>query len=129
MITGKDKSVLSRELKRNSHTHGYSARMVQMYAEERKERFREKRRFTESIKREIIKELNEEQWSPEQIVGKARKDGQPMVSHEYIYPFIGEDKASVGVLYKNLRHRLKHPTRAVGGKKEKMIILNHPTKN
>ncbi|KAA6309547.1 hypothetical protein EZS27_038979 [termite gut metagenome] len=57
--------------------HGYSARMEQMYADERKERFREKRRFTESIKRKIIRELTEDQWSPEQIVGKARKKGNP----------------------------------------------------
>jgi IS30 family transposase len=33
----KDKSVISRELKRNSHKRGYSARMAQEYAEERKE--------------------------------------------------------------------------------------------
>jgi hypothetical protein len=44
-----------------------------------------------------------------------------MVSHERIYEFIREDKASRGVLYKNLRHRLKHRKRAVGGKK--VVIL------
>ncbi|KAA6315102.1 hypothetical protein EZS27_034390 [termite gut metagenome] len=117
LIIGKDKSVISRELNRNSHERGYSARMAQMYADERKERFRDKRRFTESIKRKIIRELTEEQWSPQQIVGKARKEGEPMVSHERIYQFIRADKAGGGVLYKNLRHRLKHRKRVVGGKK------------
>ncbi|KAA6332942.1 hypothetical protein EZS27_018599 [termite gut metagenome] len=116
-IIGKDPSVVSRELKRNNHKRGYSVRMAQMYADERKERFLDNRRFTESIKRKIIRELTEEQWSPQQIVGKARKEGQPMVSHERIYQFIREDKASGGVLYKNLRHRLKHRKRAVGGNK------------
>jgi IS30 family transposase len=56
-----------------------------MYVDERKERFRDKYRFTESIKRKIIRELTETQWSPEQIVGKARKEEEPMVSHERIY--------------------------------------------
>jgi IS30 family transposase len=80
---GKDKSsVLSRELRRNSHKRGYSARLAQEYAEERKERFKPNRSFTESMRQKIIKELREEQWSPEQIVGKAKKDGIPMVSHE-----------------------------------------------
>jgi IS30 family transposase len=69
------------------------------------------------VRKKYSRELSEEQWSPEQIVGKARKEGQPMVSHELIYQFIREDKASVGILYKNLRHRLKHRKRAVGGKK------------
>ncbi|KAA6316325.1 hypothetical protein EZS27_033347, partial [termite gut metagenome] len=103
-IIGKDPSVVGRELKRNSHKRGYSARMAQMYADERKERFRDNRRFTESIKRKIIRELTGEPWSPRQIAGKARKEGQPMVSHERICQFIREDKASGGVLYKNLRH-------------------------
>ncbi|KAA6332902.1 hypothetical protein EZS27_018633 [termite gut metagenome] len=92
--------------------------------------FRSKRRFTEIIKRKIIRELTGEQWSPEQIVGKARKEGKPMVSHERIYQFIREDKASGGVLYKNLRHRLKHRKRAVGGKEvvipDKVSIEQRP---
>ncbi|MDR0693981.1 MAG: IS30 family transposase, partial [Prevotellaceae bacterium] len=114
---GKDKSVLSRELKRNSHKRGYSPHMAQQYANERKERFAKKRTFTESVKQKIIIELTEEQWAPEQIVGKAKRDGIPMVSHERIYQFIREDKRQGGTLYTHLRHRLKHRKRPVGGKK------------
>jgi IS30 family transposase len=73
--------------------------------------------LTEPIRGKIIRELTGEQWTPRQIVGKARKEGQPMVSHERIYELIRDDKANGGVLYKNLRHRLKHRKRAVGGKK------------
>src|SRR5215469_9880392 len=64
---GKDKSVLSRELKRNSSKRGYSAALAQEYACERKERFRRRRKFTEEVERHIVKCLTEEQWSPEQI--------------------------------------------------------------
>ncbi|KAA6327658.1 hypothetical protein EZS27_023376 [termite gut metagenome] len=53
-----------------------------------------------------------------------------MVSHERIYEFIREDKARGGVLYKNLRHRVKHRKRVVGGKKivipDKVSIEQRP---
>ncbi|MDR1199779.1 MAG: IS30 family transposase [Prevotellaceae bacterium] len=114
---GKDKSVISRELRRNSHNRGYSPTLAQKYADERKERFKRKRAFTESIQGQVVKYLQEEQWSPEQIVGRARRNGLPMVSHERIYQHIRADKAQGGTLYRQLRHRLKHRKRPVGGKK------------
>ncbi|KAA6315002.1 hypothetical protein EZS27_034470, partial [termite gut metagenome] len=61
-IIVKDKSVIRRELSRNSHKRGYSARFVQEYADLRKERFRCKRKFTQAIKDQVIKKLTEEQW-------------------------------------------------------------------
>ena len=114
---GKDKSVLSRELKRNSSKRGYSAALAHQYANERKERFRTKRKFTETIKRHVVKYLTEEQWSPEQIVGDAKRRGMEMVSYERIYQFIREDKGKGGTLWKQCRHQLKHRKRPVGGKK------------
>ena len=114
---GKDKSVLCRELKRNSSKRGYSAALADEYANERKERFRRKRKFTESIKRHVVKYLTEEEWSPEQIVGHAKKQGIQMVSCERIYQFIREDKRTGGTIWKHCRHQLKHRKRPVGGKK------------
>jgi len=114
---GKDKSVLSRELKRNSSKRGYSPGLANEYANERKERFRRCRTFTDEVKEHVIKCLTEEQWSPEQIVGDAKRRGIAMVSHERIYQFIKEDKRSGGSLWKHCRHRLKHRKRPVGGKK------------
>jgi IS30 family transposase len=54
-----------------------------------------------------------------------------MVSHERIYEFLREDKAKGGVLYKTLRHRLKHRKRAVGGKKVEsyLIKIKYPLSN
>ena len=49
---------------------------------------KEQKKFTESIKRHVVKCLTEEQWSPEQIVGKAKKRSIQMVSCERIYQFI-----------------------------------------
>jgi IS30 family transposase len=114
---GKDKSVLSRELKRNSSKRGYSAELAHTYATERKERFRTKRKFTESVKKHVVKYLAQEQWSPEQIVGDAKRRGIKMVSVERIYQFTGEDKRNGGSLWKHSGHRLKKRKRPIGGKK------------
>jgi IS30 family transposase len=127
---GKEKSVLSRALKRNSSKRGYSASLACEYASERKERFRRNRKFTQEIKAHIVKYLTEEQWSPEQIVGDAKRRGIKMVSCERIYQFIRDDKRDGGSLWKQCRHRLKHRKRPVGGKKviipEKVSIDERP---
>jgi len=114
---GKDKSVLSREIKRNSTSRSYSATQAQSFANERKERFRRARKFTEEIRSHIEKCMREEQWSPAQIVGDAKRRGLEMVSKERIYQYIREDKRKGGTLWKQCRHKLKHRKRPVGGKK------------
>ena len=107
-----------KEFKRNSSIRGYSASLAQEYANERKERFRINRKFTDEVQAHVVKCLTEEQWSPKQIVGDAKRHGEEMVSnkfscfltmtkpkhasslfpayrkrsHERIYQFIREDK-------------------------------------
>jgi IS30 family transposase len=129
-ILGVDKSVISREIKRNSCRNGYFAAKAQMYADERKERFARKRKFTPQIECHVRQKLEQEQWSPQQIVGAAKLAGLPMVSHQRIYQFIHEDKAQGGTLYKNCRHALKYRKRPVGGKKiiipDKISIEQRP---
>lgn len=117
VIIGKDKSVLSRELRRNSHKNGtYTGKHAQMLCDERKERFKRRRSFTREIRERILSDLQNEQWSPAQIVGLARKEDRAMVSHERIYQFIRSDKEKGGSLYLHLRHALKHRKRPVSGK-------------
>lgn len=120
-VVGKDKSVISREIRRNGGKRGYSAARAQKMAEERKERYGRARKFTEAVRKEVERWLRQEQYSPEQIVGLARREGRPMVSHERIYQYIRADKAAGGDLYKQLRHRLKHRKRPVG---ERIPIKN-----
>jgi len=131
VLIGKSPSVISRELKRNKLKRGsYSALKAQEFCNERKERFSRKRKFTNSVKRSIIKYLEEEQWSPEQIVGNCKKQGIEMVSVERIYQFIRKDKKEGGMLYKNLRHKFKHRKRPLFGKrviiKDKVSIHQRP---
>jgi len=111
------RSNIYREVKRNSKKRGYySASFAQLLCDERKERLKRKRTF-DLIKQKLVKHyIEQEQWSPEQIVGYCKKERTDMVSHERIYQYIRQDKEQGGDLYKHLRHRLKHRKRPVGGK-------------
>lgn len=130
VFIGKDKSVVSRELKRNGNSLGrYKARYACQVCEIRKERLKRPRKLTADMEKEIRNCLTQDQWSPEQIQGRFKKEGRTMVSHERIYQLIRKDKQDGGELYKHTRHRLKHRKRPVGGKiviKDKVSIDDRP---
>jgi transposase, IS30 family len=112
-----DKSSIYREINRNKRKRGsYSAIFAQELCTERKDRFGRVRKFTPEMKKLIVEKLTEEQWSPEQIVGFAELNNIPMVSHEWIYQFIRQDKRDDGLLWTHTRHKLKHRKRPVSGK-------------
>jgi len=88
-----DKSTIGREIKRNSKKRGsYDPVLAQELASERKERFAVNRKFTHSIEKFVKTHIEQEQWSPEQIVGYCRTHNIPMVSHERIYAYLRKDK-------------------------------------
>jgi IS30 family transposase len=127
----KDKSVVSRELKRNANDKGkYFFTCAQQMADMRKERYACPRKFTASMQAFVREKIVSEQWSPKQICGFAGRQGISIVSHERIYRFIREDKLKGGDLWKHTRHRLKHRKRPVGGKqitiKNKVSIEERP---
>ena len=66
----------------------------------------------------------QEQWSPEQISGYAKKYDLFSISHERIYQYILEDKQEGGLLYKNLRHQNKKYRKRYGSPKYKGSIKN-----
>ena len=108
---------VSREIRRNSGVRGrYNWETAQANAVQTKR----KKPGNHSIDKEVMEEarhlLVTEQWSPEQISGVLAKDGK-YISHETIYRMIRKDKAEGGTLYKHCRHKLKHRTRPVGGKR------------
>jgi IS30 family transposase len=121
---GKDKSVISRELKRNANLKGkYSFEYAQDMACLRKERMKNPRRLYPWLKKEIIGFIQKD-WSPRQIEGRLKLENKPSISHETIYKIIRKDKADGGTLYKHTRHRLKHRKRP-GGKR--IAIKNRVT--
>ena len=126
------KSTVYRELERNSSKRSYQAEKAHIYANERKERFNNNRKFTNSVKNLVIEYITKEQWSPEQIVGYCKKNNIEMVSVERIYQFIREDKLHGGDIYKHLRHKLKHRKRSVSNSttriKDRISIEQRPEK-
>ena len=114
-LINKDRSVVCREIKRNKNRHGrYIAAQAQESADIRKERFSAPRKLFPWVRKEVVRLLTEEQWSPEQICGWMKRKGMEWVSHETIYKLIREDKYNGGDLYKHLRHKGKHRRRPVG---------------
>ena len=120
----KDKSVISRELKRNANRNGrYSFTSAQEMAASRKERMKRPRKLHPELKKEVI-QLIEQDWSPQQIEGRLKLQNKPSVCHETIYKLIRQDKSEGGTLYKHTRHQLKHRKRPVG---KKIAIKNRVT--
>jgi IS30 family transposase len=110
---GKDKSVISRELRRNANNKGqYFFEYAQDLATLRKERMKRRRKLHPLLKQKII-DLILQDWSPQQIVGRLKHEKKESVSHETIYKIIRKDKANGGTLYKHTRHKLKHRKRPV----------------
>jgi len=126
---GKDKSVVSRELKRNANLKGgYSFAYAQDMAALRKERMKKPRKLTPELKKNVIL-LVEKDYSPQQITGRLRLENQPFVSHETSYKIIRQDKADGGNLYRHTRHQLKRRKRPVGKKiaiKNRLSIDQRP---
>ncbi len=101
---GRHKSTISRELRRNcSPWDGFyrPSRAVEQ-ANGRRSQSRRNRHFTKRDLRRVIR-LLEEDWSPEQIAGRLRRDRILSISHETIYRYIWHDKYCGGSLYTHLR--------------------------
>lgn len=110
-------STVYREINRNKNKRGgYSWRLAQEMADERKERLPGNRSIPEWIKQKVFRLIREE-WSPKQISGYLMKFEQISISHETIYKWIRRDKKAGGNLYKHCRHKLKYRKRPVGSAK------------
>ena len=110
-------STVSREIRRNSGVRRhYNWETAQANAVQTRRRKPGNRSVDKDVMEEAKCFLITEQWSPEQISGVLAKDGK-YISHETIYRMIRKDKAEGGTLYKHCRHKLKHRTRPVGGKR------------
>jgi len=120
---GKDKSVVSREIIRNCDNRSgeYRFDLAQRKYEKRMEDKPKNVAFTEKIE-EYVNGLLAEKYSPEQIVGVARRDGKICVSHERIYQHVWANKKQGGALYLHLRTEGKY-YRKRGNKKDRRGII------
>lgn len=101
--------VISREIERNGGTSGYDAKRAQALANKRLAH-NTKRKLDKDpkLKRYVLKQMKEEDWSPKAIAGRLKKHPPPglrgkRISHESIYQYIYEGEGR----YENLFEHLK----------------------
>jgi IS30 family transposase len=107
-LIGKDKSAISRELKRNSDQRNgvYKAELAHSKAMVRHREKPKKVRFFSDMIKEVTA-LLEKDYSPDQIKGRSEAEGWDCVSHERIYTHVWADKKKGADLYKHLRTKGK----------------------
>ncbi|MEW6406256.1 MAG: IS30 family transposase [Chloroflexota bacterium] len=107
-VVGVHKSSVSRELKRNRGQRGYRPQQAHERATARKPKAVP--RITAEVWK-IVEHLLKQDWSPEQISGRLRKEQGIRISHEWIYQHILVDKQAGGNLYRHLRCQKKRRKR------------------
>ncbi|MCK4980925.1 MAG: IS30 family transposase [Candidatus Delongbacteria bacterium] len=126
---GFDKSTISREIKRNSHNGKYYPVKAHKLTKKRQSEAPKNKKITRSME-DTIKELTEEDWSPEQISAWCKKERLEMLSHEMIYQYIYNDERNGGKLYTHLRHsrkrRKKYGSKRLSNIKNKRRIADRP---
>jgi IS30 family transposase len=109
-------ATVSRELKRNGLVNdSYDAAFAHRLAQNRKKQKIHYRKFSIAM-RQLAEQKLQAKWSPEQIAGRCKLEGTPMVSTETLYRYIWQNKAGGGILYTHLRHRCKNYRKRYGCK-------------
>jgi IS30 family transposase len=107
-VIGVHKSTVSRELKRNRGGRGYRPQQAHALALVRKQK------SVPRITMEVwakVESLLRQDWSPEQISGRLKKEQKVCISHEWIYQYVLKDKQAGGDLYRHLRCQKKRRKR------------------
>ena len=122
---GRDKSTITREIKRNCDLRSkeYSFDLANRKAINRKSSKKKRCGFTPEIKAHVEAQLAKK-YSPEQIAGHAKVNGVECVSHECIYQYIWRDKKAGGSLFEHLRNRHKRYRKRGAAKDNRGIIRN-----
>lgn len=102
-------STISRELQRNTGLRGYRPKQAHRLACARKVQA-SCSRISQSTW-ESVDTMLEQDWSPEQISGYLKVNGDPSVSPEWIYQHIDADKRQGGSLHTHLRCQKKRRKR------------------
>lgn len=118
-ILGVHKSTISRELKRNRGLRGYRPQQAQKLTLQRRDTKTQVRIGSEIWTR--VEKLLREDWSPEQISEWLNNERGQLISHEWIYLYIYDDKAQGGDLHTHLRCQKKRKKRYGGSDRRGQI--------
>jgi IS30 family transposase len=100
-ILGRDKSTISREVRRNRGLRGYRPKQAQRLAIERRQA--KAHPHINSVAWALVERLLREEWSPEQISDWLEAERAVHISHEWIYQYVLQGKSKGGDLYRHLR--------------------------
>lgn len=114
-------STVSTEVKRNIGLRGYRPKQAQEKYQTRHQDRPRHRKLTPQVQ-SLIKAHIKHEWSPEQIQGRLRSEGLPLVCTTTIYHFIQQDRVAGGDLYKHLRHRKPYKKRTGSSEARGRII-------
>lgn len=118
----RDRSTVSREIKRNKGARGYRPNQAHRLACERRCECANGPRVNQQIWSAAQLWLKEK-WSPEQIAGRFKFLQIGNISHETIYQRLLEDKKLGGSLYKDLRCQKKRRKRYGSGRDRRGQII------
>jgi IS30 family transposase len=122
---GKNKSTISLEISRNCDKRSgiYKASLAQRKCNDRHIAKSKKIHFTASVQTRV-EEFIKDDYSPEQIVGFCKINGEECVSAERIYQHIWNDKRQKGKLHLHLRTQGKRYRKRGSSKDRRGIIKN-----
>src|SRR6266568_2438794 len=114
-MLGHHRSTIGREVQRNrARGDGtYRPQLADWYARGRRAQSRRNQRFS-AAHWARVQTLVRADWSPEQIAGRLRRQGELAISHETIYRYIWADKRAGGALYRHLRGARKQRRKRYG---------------
>lgn len=119
---GRDKSTISREIKRNKGLRGYRPKQAQRFANERKGNGNHQITLFGFA---YIEHLIRQDWSPEQIHGRLKLKGwTDAPSVERIYQHVYQDKLNGGDLHSHLRCQKKRRKRYASGQQRRGQIVH-----
>ena len=119
----RSEGTISRELSRNTGQRGYRDKQAHELADQRRFESRKRNEFTIEVQ-EAVEYYLREDYSPEQVTGYMRRQGETTVSHERIYQHIYSDFDHGGTLYLHLRRQRKKRRRRLGHKDRRGVIPN-----
>jgi IS30 family transposase len=112
---GRHRSTLYREVKRNRSVHDGHYRPTHAVEKASGRKRRSRRNWLYGpAEFEPVETLIRQRFSPEQIVGRRKLEGQAVMSHETIYRWIWTDKRCGGTLWQNLRGARKQRRKRYG---------------
>ena len=121
-LMDRHKSTISREMTRNRGARGYRPKQAHALSQARIRAAENSPRV--AAETWVVVDLKlAETWSPEQISGHLKVNGQPTVSHEAIYQHIYADKCAGGTLHRALRCQ-KARRKRYGGRERRGTIPN-----